>query len=218
MCGGGGGTTYVQQPAANPPDYEMSPEEKRLLAAQSGQIEAMIPGIQQYVQNVLPLETQRGAERFLFTDPILRGESLPGIYGQLSEPLGVGVEEEMFRRGADRTKAELNKLGLLNSGVTAELLNKQNTAIAMESAVRRRAELANLINLSMGVPMTALPTAQTASQSAQQAIMGLGAGQRAYELNAANISRPTYGYAPPIPSPWKFGWNANQGLSFGYGG
>ena len=194
-CGKGGGTSYIQQPAA--PAYEMTPEEKRLLQLQSQILETTIPGQESYIRDILPLEQARAKSMFGFTEPIMRGENLPGVYGILGQPMGEAEEAELFKRGRERTFAELNKLGILDSGVTAELLNKESTAIAMESAARRRAELSNLINLAMGVPMTALPAAQTAAQTATGTVMGMGQGQREYQL----AGRPTYGYAQGGGSP-----------------
>ncbi len=195
MCGGDDREELV--PAA--PEYTMSPEERELLTLQSEMMRTSMPGIRSYIEDILPMEEQRTKDKMAFTDPILRGGRLPGVYANIGQPLGTEYggygkplgaeyESEMFERASGRTKGELNRLGLLDSGVTAELLNKTNTAIAMDSATRNREELKQLINLAMGVPMTALPAAQTASGQAAGVIPGIANAQRSYELSA----RPQY--------------------------
>ena len=187
MCGGGGNRQETT-PAA--PEYTMSPEERELLNMQAEMMRTSMPGIQSYIEDVFPQEKQRVLDRLSFTDPILKGGRLPGVYGNIGQPLGAEYEGEVFDRARKRTEGELNRLGILNSGVTAELLNKTNTAISMDSATRGREELKQLINMAMGIPMTALPAAQTASQQAAGAIPGIANAQRSYELSA----RPTYQY------------------------
>lgn len=192
--------TKIMQPGAAVPPYELTPEEKEMLGYQAETMRVAMPGIRQYAEEIMPLELGRSKEMYGFTDPILKGGRLPGQYGMIGAPMGEDVYNELFEQRRRPLEARLNELGLLESGVTGELLNKEMIAMKIEDESRRRAELSQLVNLAMGIPMTGMQTAQTASQQATGAISGLGAGQRAYELAAAQARQPrVVGYEP---SPW----------------
>lgn len=193
MCGGGDDRQVVQ-PGANPPDFQLGPEEQELLQLQAEQMRTMMPILQGYAQNIAPLEQQRMIDLNQFISPILQGKGLGGIFDVLGTDYGSGFEQQLFDRSMGRTNAQLNSSGLMNSGVRAELANQTSDNIAMQSAGNRRSELSQMINLAMGVPLTAMPMAQTAAQSSQQAITGMGDARRNYELQAAQMGRPTYNY------------------------
>jgi hypothetical protein len=197
MCGDSG-TTVVSTPGASVPDYELSPEEKKLLGLQTSSLESSLPMIQQYSTELFPSELAIQKSRNAMVQGLLSGDvgALPSAYGDLMKGLSEGETSELYNTAKRNTESEANRLGILNSGVTAELLNKSNTAIANASASYKRNQMSNLLNLAMGQPMTAVPTAASEANSAINTITDMGQGERAYELAAAQARKPSYNYLP----------------------
>jgi len=199
---GGGGTKTITQPAPTIPEYQLTPEEKELLGLQVSAMRTAMPAITRYAEEVLPLEVGRTKDIYGLTAPILRGERLPGEYGEIGAPMTGEMYAERFRRRREPVMAELNRMGLLDSGVTAELLRREGLDIALEDEARRRSEMAGLLDMAMGIPLTGLPTAQTAAETARSSIYGIGEAQRAYELAAAQARVPRIVSAWQEPNPW----------------
>ena len=199
---GGGGKEVVYQPPASVPDYQLTPEEKEMLGYQAETMRVSMPAVRSYAEELAPLEIGRAKDIMAFTDPILKGQLLPGEYGRIGAPMEGDVSDILFNRRRRDAEARLNELGLLDSGVLADMLREENVAMKIEDESRRRAELAMLVNLAMGIPMTGIPTAQTASQMATSAIGGEGAARRQYELAAAGLRTPQVAAAWQNPDPW----------------
>ena len=188
--GDDGETQVITQPGPSIPAYSQSPEMAEYLRWQSQLMGISMPALESYIRDVFPLERARAIQREQFISPILRGENLSGAYSMLGQGFGEGEEATMFERSQKRLEEQMNKMGALDSGATAELTRRGSQDIALASAEKSRAEKAQLLNLAMGLPMSALPTAQTAAESAGGAISDYDRFVNQYAMSQAQASAP----------------------------
>jgi hypothetical protein len=116
---------------------------------------------------------------------LLRGEQPGGIYSNLGQGYGAGVEEAMFDRNRSNAYSSLANAGLMDAGIRAELEGQAATDVSIASADRSRDDLLQLMNMAMGGAGTMYGTA---NQSAGTGISGLSSR----ESNQNNYAQQNY--------------------------
>lgn len=189
---GGSKTQVTENPAAKVQGPTTSPGAEQFQNLSLASAENAAPRINDFINRIAPLETQRSADAFAFTDPILRGSPLEGIFSGIGQGIDPGgAEQIIFDRESDRIQNRLTQLGLADSGVNAELQSQMSRDLAVDAVTRQREELKQLIELALGLGTNALDTAGNQVAGAGNFIAQNEAGRREFELSKANISRPT---------------------------
>ena len=183
---GGGQSSTVQTTQTTRP--EPTPEEKELQKLQLARRQNVQPQLLELDQSLLAA-----------IQPLSRGESLPGQFSSLGQGIPVDTQQQLVNRAIEQITPQLESLGILNSGITAELASRAATDIGIQSETERIRQQENLLNVLQGFPTQAqAPILQETSTLASQ-LAGLRpittTGTAFQQTQRQNPSRGTFGFS-----------------------
>jgi len=200
---------------------QLLPLQTQLLQQQFEQAQALAPLEQAFREQELQAAQARfGAEEAFrqFTDPITRGELLPGAFGVLGQPATqeeIGQRFDMLRPGIDE---RLTGLGLSASGAVPKLLGRLAQEITASDIGRSRGELAGLVNLRAGFPIQGVSGAATDMPSVGLTAGGLNAAPAGAISTGGNLGLGMLGLQQQglsLSEQLRAQQGADSGLGFG---
>lgn len=172
--GGGGsssGSSSVSIPGPSPEEQELRKLDLELRKAIQPQLLEFLPG---------------GFKNVLL--PASRAEFPLGIFGQIGRGLTPEFTSEMITRTLNALEPRLEPLGLLDSGVRAELSRKAVQDVLLAGEQERIRQLENLLGLAVGFPPSASVPVEIGSQL-QQRFLSERLGQPV-QTSQQTISQP----------------------------